>query len=212
MRVFSTLCLSLLITVFLANHAAAQRGRDVENFDKTDSTKGLVIYSISTTKPIFSRYNLKIFNLESRKKENFHLGTFQLADVKSDSVKIYYFAAMLPKGNYKIYGWDLVLNHYRGATTFSPRGNFSLPFTVAGGSINYLGDYLGTAVIGKGINVLLGPKGGYYIVSNRYEEDFKAIAEKWPSLDLTGILNTMPDFSENKPIRSLMFLKGINIP
>ena len=211
MRFLSILCFSLLTILFFANPSTAQRGRDVEKFDKTDSTQGLVIYSISTTRPIFSIYYLDIYQFESRKKARFALGTFQLADVKNDSAKVHYFAVILPKGNYKIYGWGLVTSGF-GGSTITPGGNFSLPFTVSGGSINYLGDYLGTAVLGKGINVLLAPKRGYFIVSNRYEEDYKAIADKWPSLDLTGTLNAMPDFSRNKPMHSLTFLKGINIP
>lgn len=211
MRFLSILFFSLLTLLFFAIPSTAQRGRDVEKFDKTDSTRGLVIFSISTTKPILSIYYLDIFHFESRKKARFALGTFQLADVKNDSAKVHYFATKLPRGHYKIFGWGLVSNGI-GGSTITPRGNFNLPFTVSGGSINYLGDYLGSAVYGKGINVLKGPQGGYFIVSNRYEEDYKAIAEKWPSLDLTGILNAMPDFSENKPMRSLMYLKGINIP
>lgn len=211
MRLFSTLFFSLLITLFLANHATAQRGRDVGSFDKADSTQGLVIYSISTTKPTFNHYYLDIFHLESRKKEKLEFGTFQLADVKNDSAKVYYFAVKLPIGDYKIYGWGMVTSYGYGGTTIQPRGNFGLPFTVFGGSISYLGDYLGSAGKGSFIGLEV-PKGGYFIVSNRYEEDYKAISEKWPSLDLTGVLNAMPDFSENKPTRSLMFLKGINIP
>ena len=167
MRFFSTLCFSLFTILLVASPSAAQRGRDVEKFDKTDSTQGLVIYSISTTKPAFSGYYLDIFHLESRKKEKLRLQSFQLPEIKNDSSRVYYHAVMLPSGDYKIYGWGMEYNYGSGEKTFFPMGNFGLPFTVFGGSINYLGDYLGTTTLGKSIIGLKVANGGYFIVSNR---------------------------------------------
>ena len=213
MRVFLTVYFSWLLAVFIpSDYAIAQRNTAVTNFDRTDSTQGLLIYSISTTKPAYSSYYLEVYHLESRKKEKLELLPFREAEIKSDSIKVHYRAIMLPSGDYKIYGWGMTYNYGSGQKTFFPMGNFGLPFTVFGGRINYLGDYLGTTSLGRNVFGIKIPSGGYFIVSNRFEEDYEAIINKWPNLDLNGILNSMPDFSENKPIRSLMFLKGINIP
>jgi len=213
MRVIFTLFISCLIGVIIpGDYAVAQRNFDITKFNKSDSTQGLLIYSISTMKQAYSSYYLEIYHFESRKKEKLMLMPLHSSpEMKNDSVKVYYQAAMLPSGDYKIYGWGMTYNNGSGITYF-PMGNFDLPFTVSGGRINYLGDYLGITSKGRNAIGMKVPSGGYFIVSNRFEKDHPAIVEKWPGLDLNSVLNAMPDFSENKPSRSLMLLKGINIP
>lgn len=211
-RILLSLRCYFLIIIIFTNVAKAQRNATRE-FDPADSTQGLVIFSISTTKPAFNGYYLDIFHIESRRKEKLGLSTsFNSPDLKGDSTKVYYNAVLLPDGEYKIYGWGMEYNSGSGTKTYFPMGNFGLPFTVAGGRINYLGDYLGTLTPGRNMLGMRIPSGGYFIVSNRFDQDYEIIVNKWPGLDLIKVLNAMPDFGENKPMRSLMFLKGINIP
>lgn len=128
-------------------------------------------------------------------------------------MKIQYYTTVLLKGNYKIYGWGMVYNTGNGKTTYYPKGNFSIPFTVFGGDINYVGDYrgqlVGNARNTDGIDV---PTGAYFVVSNRYNQDYNVISNKFPNLKLDKVLNSMPDFTANNSVYSRMFLKGINIP
>lgn len=207
------LCIACCVILTISQACVIAQRNAVNDFDESDSTKGLVIFSISTTKPAFSGYYLEVFHFENRTKEKLRLSpSFQLPDIKGDSSKIYYNAVLLPSGEYKIYGWGMEFNSGTGITTFFPMGNFSLPFAVTGGRVNYLGDYLGTSKGGRDILGMKRPTGGYFIVSSRFTEDFETIIRKWPNLDLNKTLNAVPDFGGNKPLRSLMYLKGINIP
>ena len=205
------LCFCCLATILFSNSVFAQRNA-TQKFDPADSTRGLVIYSISTTKPVFRHYYIEILNIEDGRKERLFLSGFASADVKNDTCKVHYYATLLPSGAYEISGWGLLLNSNIGTRNLFLGGNFRFPFTVSGGQINYLGDYLGVAIRNRDMIGLKNVTGGYFVASNRLEQDYEVIEHKWPDLHLSKVLNALPDFSENKAKRSLVFLKGIDIP
>lgn len=199
-------------TAILMNGCAPARQNPKSVALSTDSINGTVLYSISTTKNVFSNYYLEIFNLESRTKEKLYRVSEFNPDIKEDSVSVHYNAVTLPAGEYKIFGWSMVYLTGNGTKTFFPMGNFSIPFTVAENSVNYLGDYLGVPTMGRNIIGLKIPVGGYFIASERYEKDYQVISSRFPKLDLKGTVNAMPDFTKNNSRYSRIFLKGINIP
>lgn len=104
----------------------------------------------------------------------------------------------------------LLFAMYAGETAYFPKGNFSIPFTVTGGRVNYFGDYF--AVTRKGKIFLGEPGSGRFIVSNRYQQDYDLIKERFPALINIRVMDAMPDFVRNNTAYTGMYLKGINTP
>jgi hypothetical protein len=179
------------------------------NYNRADSENGVILFSFSAPKSSWQYFfSLEILNEDTKVKTSLR-GSSYKPDIKNDSLKISYEAVILPKGNYRLYNWEIS----SGQTKFFPKGNFSLPFTVFGGDVNYIGDYQGVINSGR--------RGGpgywpstevYYLVSNRYNQDAVIVASKYPDVDFRKVLNSMPDFGQSNTKFSLMFLKGINIP
>ncbi|GLU54584.1 hypothetical protein [Dyadobacter frigoris] len=180
--------------------------------NKSDSINGMVLFSISLPKQSNGNYYIDIFHIESRKKEKLLIRTTEVPNLKNSEMKIYYGAKVLPKGEYKIYGFGKIFNDGTVESGYSSRGNFAIPFTVFGGDVNYVGDYFGVfkrVTNGGGLKV---PTEAYFIVSNRYQEDKEIIREKFTGLDLNHVVDAMPDFTGNNSSYSGMYLKGINVP
>lgn len=179
------------------------------NYSSADTVNGVILFSFSAPKSFLQYYySLEILNVDTKTKTTLRGSSYE-PDISNDSLKTGYEAIVLPKGNYRLYNWTIS----SGQTKFFPKGNFSLPFTVFGGDINYIGDYQGVVY-----NSLRKGPGHwpstevYFVVSNRYSQDAGVVASKFPDVDLSKVVNSMPDFVQNNTRFSLMYLKGINIP
>ncbi|WP_159466911.1 hypothetical protein [Dyadobacter sp. 3J3] len=180
--------------------------------DKSDTTSGIVLFSFSVPRQSYGEYYLDIFHIESRKREKLFFHTSEVPDIKNKEMRIYYGAKLLPKGEYKIYGWGMIFNGATATSTYTSRANFSIPFTIFEGDINYLGDYFGIFRRITDQGGLKVPTEAYFIVSNRYMEDRELIRNKFSSLNLNHVVDGMPDFAGNNTAYSGLFLKGINVP
>lgn len=205
----------LFITVLIASsllvftNACMKPQRSVQSPSQTDSTTGLLLYSFTTAKPEFSIYQLQIHNLDNHDK--FPLTLIRLQerpDIDNDSLKTYYYAIRVPAGEYRIYGWNMSI----GNTTYFPKSNISIPFTVAGATVNYIGDYLAVTKGGPKFFGMSAPEGGLFVVSNQYEPHYELIQDKFPALKSWRVLDAMPDFIGSNTKYSGMLLKGINTP
>jgi hypothetical protein len=89
------------------------------------------------------------------------------------------FAMRLPPGDYELYNVLFFVNRAQfGSTTFTAKGNFSIPFKVVEGTATYLGEFLTYPVTGKSIFGGRVPSGGYFVVSNKLDRDFSILARK----------------------------------
>lgn len=180
--------------------------------NKSDSTNGVVLFSISLPKQSYGHYYIDIFHIESRKKEKLFISTADVPNFKNSEMKIYYGTKVLPKGAYKIYGWGIDFNDGTRKKPYISKANVAFPFTVFAGDVNYLGDYFGIyrrITNGGGLKV---PTEAYFIVSNRYLEDKDTISKRFPGLNLNKTVDAMPDFAGNNTAHSGFYLKGINVP
>lgn len=212
-KYFTSLLLSIIALISLSGCAGSiqnsgQRSSDM-TFNRSDTTKGMVLYSFSQSKsrwPI--SFSFDIIHTETKKKTTLFVGS-NTPDVMNDSIQKCYGAVILPEGDYTLYNWKMS----SGSNSYFPKGNFSIPFTIFGGDVNYIGDYLL-----KNIDVNRTAKGvwpyreTFFIVSNGYAEDFDIVKDKFPNLDLNKVLDAVPDFSRNNSKFSLMYLKGVQIP
>ncbi len=154
-------------------------------------------------------YQLKIHNLDNHDKFPLNLMRLQeRPDLDSDSLKTYYYAIRIPAGEYRIYGWTMSI----GNTTYFPKSNISIPFTVTGGAVNYMGDYLAVTKSSPKFLGMASPQGGLFVVSNQYEPHYALIQDKFPALKSWRVIDAMPDFIGSNTKYSGMLLKGINTP
>ncbi len=180
--------------------------------NKSDSTSGVVLFSVSLPKQSYGQYYIDIFHIESRKKEKLFISTAEVPNFKNGEMKIFYGVKVLPKGEYKIYSWGIDFNDGTRKKPYISKANIAFPFTVFAGDVNYLGDYFGVykrITNGGGLKV---PTEAYFIVSNRYLEDKEIISKKFPGLNLNKTVDAMPDFTGNNTAHSGFYLKGINVP
>lgn len=205
----------LFLTILIASalliltNACVKPQQSVQSPDQTDSTTGILMYSFTTVKPEFSLYQLQIHNLDNHDKFPLTLIRSQASpDIDNDSLKTYYYAIRVPAGKYRIYGWNMSI----GGTTYFPKSNISIPFTVTGATVNYIGDYLAVTKSSPKFLGMASPQGGLFVVSNQYEPHYALIQDKFPALKSWRILDAMPDFIGNNTKYSGMVFKGINTP
>jgi hypothetical protein len=196
----------------LTNCAGTYQPPSNVSLNKSDTANGIVLYSISMPKSSLGTYYLHIFHLGNRTKERLHISGSGIPDYKEEGMEIHYGAQTLPKGDYKIYGWEIVYNYGGGKQTYFPKANISVPFTIYGGDVNYIGDYFaGTRKI-TGNGELKISMDFNFTVSNRYREDSKIIGNKYPALNLNKVVDAIPDFAGHNTANSGFYLKGINVP
>lgn len=203
--------LAILIASILLifTNACVKPQQSVKEPDRTDSTTGILLYSFTIMKPQLNIYGLQIHNLDNHTKSQLTLMRSQeIPDIDNDSLKTYYYAIRVPAGEYRFYGWTMS----GGGTTYFPKGNFTIPFTVAGASVNYIGDYFAVTKKSPKFLGMSTAEGGLFVVSNRYESHYKLIQDKFPALKSWRVLDAMPDFLESNSKYSGMLLKGINTP
>jgi hypothetical protein len=185
------------------------RSSVTERFINDDTSDGVVLISFSAPKKLWLyTCSIEIINVDT-KVRTWLSGSFLQPDLTDDSVKVVYKAVELPEGDYHILNWQI----YRGQSKFVPLGIFTIPFTVRSGHINYIGDYMGLLKNKAGKTpVFMPPTDVYFEVSDRFNSDADMFESKFKHLDLSNVLNAMPDFSGSNTKYSLMYLEGINIP
>lgn len=207
-RYFS-LTILIASSLLIFTNACVKPQRSVQGPSQTDSTTGILLYSFTTVQPEFSFYSLEIHNLESHEKFPLKLMRLQeRPDIDGDSSNTFYYAIRVPAGEYRIYGWKMSI----GGTTYFPKSNISIPFTVTGATVNYMGDYLAVTKSSRKFLGMTSPQGGLFVVSNQYEPHYALIQDKFPALKSWRVVDAMPDFIGSNTKYSGMLLKGINTP
>ena len=110
-------------------------------------------------------------------------------------------ARALPPGEYELYSYKIF--HITGMVdrTFSPKEEFSIPFSVRPGETAYLGNYQANGLKAKNIFGMPLPGGAYFIHSDTEERDLE-IAKK---LKPTFMLDKVNKFFANDEALSLPF-------
>jgi hypothetical protein len=89
------------------------------------------------------------------------------------------FAMRLPPGEYELHNVHFFVNRGQfGTTTFTAKGDFSIPFKVVEGTATYLGEFLTYPITGRNVFGGRVPGGGYFVVSSKLDRDFLILARK----------------------------------
>jgi hypothetical protein len=179
--------------------------------DKADKTMGIAVFSISVNNSDFTGYTINIVHNEYKMTGELAIHTLY-PDIKKDTIDTYFRALQLPTGKYRIYGWAMSSGDGKSERIYFPKGNFSIPFTIYGGRVNYLGDYMGVSIIDPRFPKFRIASKGYFVVSDQFEADYETLIVKFPKLDLNKVLLCIPDFARYNKNYSGMYLKGIQIP
>lgn len=209
-QVGASLTFAFVIFQLFTHCVTSRYGPDHISIDETDSTSGIAVFSISVGKSNVSNYSIKIVQNEYEMKGAMEVNVGK-PDVKNDSVHTFYRAMVLPAGEYRIYGWTMTAVQGRGEQKYFPKGNFSIPFTIRGGQINYLGDYLGVTNYAFKFPFNTQSSNKYYIVSDQFQESLNNMKIKFPKLEMEKAVVEIPDFASHNKIYSGMYLKGVQI-
>jgi hypothetical protein len=98
------------------------------------------------------------------------------------------FVRLLEAGEYSFNGFSVSHHTSRGTATISPRHDFSVPFQVEAGKVNYIGEFKRVSLEGKGDEA---PLPGWAI-SDRMERDREVIAREYPDIPLDELINAVP--------------------
>lgn len=210
-QVCASLTFAFVIVQILSGCVASNFGPDPIRMDETDSTSGIAVFSISAGKSNISNYSIKIVQNEYEMKGAMEVNV-RRPDAQNDSVFTFYRAIVLPAGEYRIYGWTMTSVQGRSEQKYFPKGNFSIPFTIRGGQINYLGDYRGVTNNALKNSLFGRSSNSYFIVSNHFQENLNDMKAKFPNLEIEEALRNIPDFATYNNIYSGMYLKGVQIP
>jgi len=210
-QVCASFTFAFLIFQSFSGCTTSNFGPDNITINEADSTSGIAVFSISVGKSDVHSYSIKIAQVEYEMKGALDVNVGR-PDVKNDSVYTFYRALVLPAGEYRIYGWTMTSGHGSSEYKYSPKGNFSIPFSIHGGQINYLGDYFGVTNFAFKFPFLKQSSNGYYIVSNQFQESLYAMKTKFPKLEIDKALIEIPDFATQNKDYSGMYLKGVQIP
>jgi hypothetical protein len=204
---FSSIYFAFLLLIFINACVVPQKAAHV-SVDAEDSSKGILLFSFSYSKPTIGRYTLYVNNADTYAKSTIMLTpVIRASRLATDSLDVYYSSTELPEGNYRIVAWMIEFPNKK----YFSKGNFSIPFSVKGGQVNYFGDYFAinqkTEVLG-----VRNPGSNILIVSNRFKNDYPFIREKFPKLVLENTADAVPDFGGSNTIFSGMLMKGIHVP
>jgi len=95
------------------------------------------------------------------------------------------FVMALPAGDYEITGFSVVDSTWGGQVTYYPRTKFSIPFSVAEGKVNYLGEILMDRIHGPSLLGLRSSESVHFDISNKIERDRALFHEKYPNVSLS---------------------------
>lgn len=199
----------LLALICLGLVACAAKAPMPEQLAVTDlASQGLVVGSITRPplKPAFNRYTLLFRNIDSKQKyrvsisADFMSGRYE-DDILDQGVAGSKFALLLPPGRYELYNYSLfMMDPAGGDTTYFAKHDFSVPFAVQAGEIQYIGEFRNKPVtyirsfIGIEAELLAGGSWDIYDNSGR---DLGRMETRFPGLDWSKakvkLLNPRPE-------------------
>ena len=115
-------------------------------------------------------------------------------DFKPDDSRGFVFAYRLPKGTYHF--TDFYLAQPTGGSSYMAwrsREPYSIPFEIAPGKVNYVGEIKVIPVMGKNIFGITIPAGGFWVVSDQRVRDIELLKKKYPDLNWESVNIIVPD-------------------
>lgn len=179
-------------------------------YDVAPEQLGLLAGSFGTLKSErrFSGSRLLIRHVSSGQTAafEFHGGGFMVASDQPDFIKSdshgAVFTMKLPAGTYEIYSFGLFQSGGFGGWYGSMR-EFSVPFTIEGGKITYVGEYIIRRVPGgnvEGLNAIGASTGAYLEFDDQQARDLAIARQKWPDFAAASVVSGTPDLSQRHPI------------
>jgi hypothetical protein len=99
-------------------------------------------------------------------------------DFQDEQVKANLFKLTLPAGEYELYSVSFYYNNGTSESTFTPKAEFSIPFTVEKGKVTYLGSLTARGIWGRNFLRMPVPAGGYFVVEDRRTRDLPLIQSR----------------------------------
>ena len=90
------------------------------------------------------------------------------------------FGFVLPKGEYEFYNFDLFTNLGIIQNNYGAKHDFSIPFTITPGQINYVGE------------IKFSADSSLFVISNQKDRDLPLFKEKFPNLDWNELVIAVP--------------------
>ena len=139
----------LLALICLGLAACAAKAPMPEQLAATDlANQGLVVGSITrpSLKPAFNSYALLFRNIDSKQEYRVRISADMMSgryedDILDQGVAGSKFALLLPPGRYELYNFSLFMMGPAGDTTYFAKQDFSVPFAVQAGEIQYIGEF-----------------------------------------------------------------------
>jgi hypothetical protein len=155
--------------------------------------KGWIVVSLSQDSSIFTVILvIRAYDDPGQKHEvGMSLSSFASDQQKwSEGSEGYVRALQLPAGTYRLANFELkeVIANRR----WSARNDFSIPFTVTANEVTYLGEFLGTGVLGKpflGVRAIEKP---YFLVSDQRTRDMPIAEKQTPELQGLPVRSVAP--------------------
>ncbi len=162
---------------------------------------GLVLGSIGVPIEVWKRTELSRASLIFRSKDRVFDGRISFGaqgntplQISDDRFKGTTFAMSLAPGEYEVYQIDFFYNRGQfGTDYFYAEEDFSMSFVVHKDESIYIGEYLAIPVHGKNFLGMPIPGGGFFVISDQRDRDFKALQASQPELIVEDILAAIPD-------------------
>ncbi|GAA4503295.1 hypothetical protein [Pseudaeromonas paramecii] len=199
----------LLALICLGLVACATKAPMPEQLAATDlANQGLVVGSITRPplKPAFNSYALLFRNIDSKQEYRVRISADMMSgryedDILDQGVAGSKFALLLPPGRYELYNFSLfMMDPAGGDTTYFAKQDFSVPFAVQAGEIQYIGEFRNKPVtyirsfMGMEAEILAGGSWDIYDNSGR---DLGRMETRFPGLAWSDakvkLLNPRPE-------------------
>jgi hypothetical protein len=151
-----------------------------------------------------SRYLIRFRSLET--KEVAHLSVDPgMAIVAGGDPELYvrqrsmgqFFEITIPAGQYEFFDLWMVAASAFGSTEYRPKEQFSIPFKVEAGTVNYLGEFRAYPTVGRNIFGMLLPAGGYFVVRDQEARDTQLLIKRRGGVPVESIRKIVLDLETN---------------
>jgi hypothetical protein len=106
-------------------------------------------------------------------------------------------ALKIMPGEYEIYSFSVFQNGYPSTSTYTPRQEFSIPFTIVPGETVYLGRYLAVATYGENFFGMTVKGGPIFVVSDQQARDVAIAKSELP--EIAGAKSVVPTSAQIRP-------------
>lgn len=135
--------------------------------------------TIASAKPRFDSFWLSIKSEERQKgvlgRRNSILIRRSSRHYKMGDKRVYLFIKELQAGHYEFFNFGFS----NGYVSYDLKEEFSIPFTVEEGAVQYIGDFT--------FYPFFNDKGNALVISNQWERDLEAFKEKYPRLNWPNV-------------------------